>query len=216
MGLLSSIANLASGGILGGITGLIGSAVSSYSKYKLTKLNYQHQVDMERIKQDTMRVSAETGIQIQQAKTQGQVELANIEARKASYEQSNKDLFNVSYMQYLPKFFKAIIAMSFAFVDSVKHSVRPFLAYLFTMSIMILAYISYQKDATLFYVSGDKIVITILYLTTTAITWWYSDRSIEKHIVRLFDQQNHPVGQWYEDKQAETNLSKNGQKKGVK
>jgi len=206
MGLLASIANLASGGILGGITGLIGSAVSSYSKYKMTKLNYQHQVDMEQMRQETMRVSAQTGIQIQQAKTKGQVELANIEARKASYEQASKDLFNVSYMQYLPKFFKALIAMSFAFVDSVKHSVRPFLAYLFTTALLVLAYISYQKDANLFYVSGDKIVMTILYLTTAAVTWWYSDRSIERHIVKLFEQQNHPVGQWYEDKQAEAKL----------
>jgi hypothetical protein len=188
-------------GVIGTLTGLIGNAITSYVNYKHQKLKNDHDIKMAELDQQAIRLEAEMNVKIENAKTEGQILLAEMDAVKQSYKSLEQSLFEKSYMQKLwdwpyTKWLAALISYLFASVDYLKHMIRPVLTiYLIGAStwITIICYkllqltmgdaVTVQDAYNLFHM----IVMTLIYLCTSTVSWWFSDRRSAKFIARLND-----------------------------
>ena len=109
MDILSSFSNLLTGGLAGGITGIIGSATSAFANYKMKKLEYEQEVKMKKLEMDAMKVQ----IEVAKAKVEGMINLAEQETLKESYKSLNKAYFKSSYFESLPNWSKPLIPILF-------------------------------------------------------------------------------------------------------
>jgi hypothetical protein len=188
-------------GVIGTITGLIGNAVTSYVNYKHQKLKNDHDVAMSKLDQEAIKLEAEMNVKIERSKTEGQIMLAEVDALKESYKTLEQSLFEQSYMQKLwdwpyTRWLAALISYLFASVDYMKHMIRPALTiYLIGASTWITVICHRLLQLTM----GDSmtvtdtydlfkvIVMTLIYLTTSTVSWWFSDRRSAKFLMRLQD-----------------------------
>lgn len=202
--------NLASGGLLGGITGLVGTIWSGYNKRKTVELemkdrNRQRQHDVAMVTAESNAVIAETRAQIEvtSARVAGAVELAETEAFAESLEAGQARVFDKSYMDRLfgvegwLKFLAipagVLLAAFFGVIDLVKGVARPGITfYLLGISTWItvkawqlLGRIDQAQitAAMATNIIADAIAV-IFYLTVTAVTWWFGDRMAAKGMAK--------------------------------
>lgn len=186
----------------GGLTGLIGNVLTSFTNFKMQKLKNQHEEKMSELDMQTIRLEAEMNVKVTQAETEGKISLADMEALKTSLEDAQKPLFQASYMDKLMKspwtaWIGAILSFLFGIVDFLKHLARPALTYyLMGVStwITIIAYQTVEKatgasplDLVKSLELFDKITTTMIYLTVSCVSWWFADRRIAKFLMRLED-----------------------------
>jgi len=186
----------------GGLTGLIGNALTSFTNFRMQKLKNQHEEKMSELDMQTIRLEAEMQVKVTTAETEGKISLAEVDALKASYAQAGKPLFERSYMDKLMKspwtaWIGAILSFLFGFVDFLKGAARPVLTYyLMGVStwITIIAYQTVEKatgasplDLVKSLELFDKITTTMIYLTVSCVSWWFADRRIAKFLMRLED-----------------------------
>lgn len=197
MGFLATLGNLFSGGIFGSITGLIGSYFTNKNKLELTKMQFTHQENMVDKQIDLLKAKAQAGVQIAEEQTKGQQAVADIKARTITYQQASKQLFDKSYMQYLPKWVQSIIAFMFSQVDVMRAIVRPLLAIIYTAIFLYIALENYVNNPASFLASSVIILDFIFYIVATIISWYYADRSFAKHIDRFLVNPNIDTS-WHE------------------
>jgi hypothetical protein len=188
--------------ILGGLTGLVGSVVTSIMNYKTMKEKNAHEIAVIAAQTAAMKAEAEANIQVTKAQIEGAVELANAQAYMASQTAGNEALFGenwvdkllgtTGWLSYLAGPVACIVAFLFGFVDWFRGLMRPLMtAYLVGMSsyITYLAWQIVQKygqgmthtEATAIY---QSVVEVILYLTVSCVTWWFGDRTMSKYIMQ--------------------------------
>lgn len=183
MDILSSFSNLLTGGLAGGITGIIGSATSAFANYKMKKLEYEQEVKMKKLEMDAMKVQ----IEVAKAKVEGMINLAEQETLKESYKSLNKAYFKSSYFDSLPNWSKPLIAILFAFLDVIRGIVRPSITIYILALITWVGHTTYKSNPTAFATSASLLVEIILYLAVTIISWWFSDRSIQKFLFQRIE-----------------------------
>ncbi len=195
------IAGLLSSGVFGALTGLVGSAVTAWTNYKMQKLKNDHELAMVEAETKSMVAEAQAQIQVTKAKVEGEERVAEMEALKASYGELSKDTFKESYMKYVAEsrwtrwWAPALIGILFAFVDVMRRAARPALTYylvgattwLTVMVWRLLAQSGSPIDSTAAQELLGQLVVTILYLTVSAVTWWFCDRRLAKFLMRLND-----------------------------
>ena len=182
MDIATAITNILTGGVAGGITGIIGSISSAIVNYKMKKLEYEHQEKLKQLELESKRID----IELSKAKISGQLELAEQETLKESYKELLKSYFTPFYYESLPDWMKVIIAFLFALLDFIRGITRPLLTFLLLLLAFWIGYNTYQADPNSFTTSATVFVTAIVYLTTTAVAWWYSDRKIEKFLLSQF------------------------------
>jgi len=123
-------------------------------------------------------------IEVAKAQIEGQLDLGEQEVLKESYKELNKTYFTPSYFDSLPDWTKPIIAIMFAVLDFIRGVIRPALTIFIIGLVFWLGYSTYQANPKAFVASASIIVEVILYLTVTVITWWFSDRKIEKYLIQ--------------------------------
>jgi len=195
-------ANILTSIIGGGLTGLIGNALTSFTNFKMQKLKNQHEEKMSELDMQTIRLEAEMNVKVTQAETEGKIALADMEVLKTSIAESQKPLFQESYMNKLMKspwtaWIRAILSFLFGVVDFLKHLARPALTYyLMGVStwITIVAWQTLQKtsettplETAQAYDLFDKIITIMVYLTVSCVSWWFADRRTAKFLMRLED-----------------------------
>ena len=171
MSILGSITDIFTGGLAGGITGIIGSIGSAFMNYKMKKLEYQHEIDM-----GNMR------IKIANSKVQGEVEKSEAEARKESYKEISNTFFKASYFKELPSWTRPVVAIMFALLDFIRGIIRPLLTIYLSALVFWIGYNTYLADNTAFTSSAKELVTIVLYLAVMTYSWWFCDRKIEKFI----------------------------------
>jgi len=189
--------------ILGGVTGLIGNAITSYTKYKTTKMDNEHKQSMVKLETSAMIEEARMQIQVTKARIEGEVELADAAAFDTSQKVGSKQLFSEKWIDMIMEagdskwsgwFFKLLgllIAAGFAFVDWLNGFMRPGLTvYLMGTSsyITFLAWtimkangiesLSVEQAVGIF----TQVTSTIIYLAVSAVTWWFGDRTMSKFL----------------------------------
>lgn len=188
--------------ILGGVTGLVGSVVTSIMNYKTMKVKNEHELAMIQAQTAAMRAEAEAQIQVTKAQIEGAIELADAQSYMASQRAGNEALFGenwvdkllgtTGWLSWIAGPVACLVAFLFGFVDWFRGLMRPLLtSYLVVMS----SYITYlawnivqtygqgmsAADATSIYRS---VIEVILYLTVSCVTWWFGDRTMTKFIMK--------------------------------
>ncbi len=199
--------------ILGGITGILGNCLTSWFKFKNIKLELTHKEKMVDLETKAMIEEAKAQIQVTQARIEGEVELADAEAFQTSQKVGSQKLFHEKWIDMLMEAGKAkyygwilqliggMIAAAFAFVDLMNTAMRPTLtAYLMGCSTYI-TYMAWKIMQTNgLDITADQAVAlfgqvtsTMIYLTVSAVTWWFGDRSMSKFLQKRADKKNNQI-----------------------
>ncbi len=189
--------------ILGGVTGLIGNAFTTWFKYKNAKMEYAHEEKMVNLETQAMIQEAQMNIQVTKSRIEGEIELADAAAFTTSQKVGQKQLFNEKWIAMIREagerkwtgwFFRLLgtgIAAAFAFVDWLNAAMRPALTlYLVAGSsyITYLAWTIMQKAGleTMTAIQAvaifSQVTSTMIYLAVSAVTWWFGDRTMSKFL----------------------------------
>lgn len=187
-------------GVLGTVTGLIGTGITTIAGYFTQKLKNKHDIAMGKLDIKTIKVEADASIKVTKAKVEGEVELAEVDAMKTSYSMLSQDLFDKSYMQYIMSkgwlaWVAVPIVLMFALVDFLKHLARPALTYYLVGATTWITILSWKlMTMSGVTITGDQaydlfqiVAMTVIYLTASCVSWWFGDRRIAKFINRLAD-----------------------------
>lgn len=190
--------------ILGGVTGLLGNALTSWFKFKNAKLDREHEQKMVKLETDAMIQEAKMQIQVTQARIEGEIQLADAAAFDTSQKVGSKQLFSEKWIAMIQeagnksKWFGWVftllgtgIAAGFALVDWLNGFMRPGLTIYLTAASTYITWLAWTilKQNGIEALSTDQAVgiftqvtSTIIYLTVSAITWWYGDRTMSKFL----------------------------------
>jgi hypothetical protein len=184
--------------LLGTLTGLLGNFLTTWSSLKLEKMKNDHELAKMKEERETIRAEAEANIKITEAVTEGQIQLAETDAFKESLKGADKQLFDISYMPYLMKskwtsWMGALLMFMFATIDVIVHSVRPFVTYYMIGAstwLTILCYKLVNMTGALFTAAQafdlfNMVINTMLYLTSSAVGWWFADRQTAKNFKKI-------------------------------
>lgn len=208
--MIEMLGDLATGGVLGGITGLIGTVWSSYNKRKLAALEMEdrdkqrrHDVDMVKAESDATIAESKAQIEVVSARVSGAVEIAETEAFTSSLEAGQAMVFDESYMERLFEVkgwlrfvsipVAVLLSVFFGVLDLVKGFARPGITFYL---LGISTWITIKAWSLLDKINQSQITATmatniisdaigiIFYLTVTSVTWWFGDRMAAKGMAK--------------------------------
>lgn len=189
--------------LLGGVTGLIGNAFTTWFKYKDRKMQCAHEKDMAKIELDAMIKEAQMQIKVTQSRIEGEIELADAAAYKESLKSGREKLFSDKWIDMIMaagkdkwwgsicKLVGLFIASGFAFLDWLRSFMRPAMTlYLMgaTTWVTMLAWkiMENAQGGAIDVVTAmgilEQVISTIIYLTVSAVTWWFGDRTMSKFL----------------------------------
>ncbi len=185
-------------GIAGVLSGLIGSIVTSITNYKTQKLKNEHDIAMAKIEKEAMIAEAEMGIKVTEAKVQGELAKADAEIFKESIAKGNEKIIAGGTIEKLlegkyTKWAGTLLIFILGNVEALRGAMRPLLTiYLVGIS----SWITYSAIQLLNAQSGaltaamataifGDVTGIILYLTASAIAWWFGNRGIEKYMQNM-------------------------------
>ena len=198
--------------ILGGITGLLGNAISSFVNYKTMKLKNEHERDMVKIETEAMKAEAEMQIQVTKAEIEGEIELADVKAYSDSQTVGNQKMFSEQWIdklfsiqgwvKYIAIPFGVIIAVLFAFVDFLRGFMRPGLTMYLTGMTTVITWMAWKiiqsngmemtaSEAVAIY---NQVISIVIYLTVSCVTWWFGDRRTAKFLQSINKNGNNKEG----------------------
>ena len=189
--------------ILGGVTGLLGNALTAWNNYKTQKLKNEHDQRMYDFKIKEIAAQTDAAIKITEAKVAGAVELADSDAYTESQKQGNKALFGDSWIQklldmegwlkYITVPIATFLATLLGIVDVLKGLMRPGLTIYLTGITTWLTWKAYgimmMAGATIPAAQAfelyKEVTSIVIYLTVSCITWWFGDRRMAKFLMRM-------------------------------
>jgi len=178
--------------LTGGLSGLLGTALSSVMTYFGDKQKNAHELAM-------IAAQTDATVAIADAKVKGEIVTAEMKAFDTSQVQGNQNLFDKSYMKYLTeggwlarKMVAPLIMWAFGGIDVLKGFIRP------GLTLYLVGLTSYITFVAMTVLSAEKALLThdqayaivvtsidlVFYLTTTAVMWWFGERVKEKHANR--------------------------------
>jgi len=199
--------------ILGGLTGLIGNAFTTWFKYKNAKLEYEHKEKMVSLETQAMIQEAQMQIQVTKARIEGEVELADAAAFSVSQKVGSEKLFHEKWIDMLMQagkgkwygfifsLFGSIIALFFSVVDWLNAMMRPSLTLYLVGASSYITYLAWQIMQTHgINITSDQAVAifnqvtsTMIYLSVSAVTWWFGDRTMSKFLQKQGASNRKPV-----------------------
>lgn len=196
--------------ILGGLTGLIGSAVTSIFNFKTEKLRGEIKIETIKAETNAMIEEAKANIAITRAQIEGEIEVADSNVYLQSQKEGNKTLFDnkwidkllsiEGYWRFVTVPTAVLVSMCFGFVDFLRGLMRPLLTIYLTGLATWVTWKSYEllmltksamtaTEAVDIFTDATSIV---MYLTTTVICWWFGSRQMAKAIMHMDKADNKP------------------------
>jgi hypothetical protein len=155
-------------------------------------LNNEHEIEKIRANSEAMKLEAEANIKIAEAKTAGEIQVAELDVFKKSIESGDKDLVKEGYIDKLFTIrwlapLGAFLVLLMGFVDTLRNFIRPGVTLYMLGATTWLAYLSYSAmDKTLSnaQLAGvfEMLVQSVIYITVTCVSWWFGDRQLYKMI----------------------------------
>lgn len=196
--------------LFGGLTGLLGTIWSTYNQRKNKELELAdrdkqraHDVAMVKAESEAMVAEAEADIKVTRARVAGEVEVAEVAAFGESQKAGHVRIFDSGYMgrlfdatgwaRWFTIPFGVLLAVFFGLADACKSMARPSItAYLLGVSTWITVKAwrlldTMNASALTPAMAGGIVSDTInivLYLTVTAVTWWFGDRMASKGLAK--------------------------------
>lgn len=177
--ILGLIGTAASGGLFGGITGLIGAGTQMYFEYKTAQL---------RIEEAKIKNAHE--LAVMSAEWAGRERVAQVEATGAEAVADANALAASFKME--PEMYSAGQKLSptqrwvFVVLDAIRGLIRPGLTlYLAAVTTYILWLVQQRLSVAVLTASEAldvwrMVVSTVMYLTTTCVLWWFGTRNKAK------------------------------------
>ena len=202
--------------ILGGVTGLIGSALKAIFNFKTEKLRGEIKIKTIEAETGAMIEEAKANIAITRAQVEGEIEIADSNAFMASQKEGNKALFGnkwidklleiEGYWRFIAYPVAVLVSFMFGFVDFLRGLMRPLLTIYLTGLATWVTYKSYMllsltksamttSEALAIFTDSTSIV---MYLTTTVICWWFGSRQMAKAIMHMDKADKKPVKDDYD------------------
>lgn len=153
--------DLIAGVLSGGVTGLLGTVISGGMKFFENKQKHAFELaimDKEMVQMDK---EAEIARDIKEMDMEGKESQAAWKALESSYKESTTRMSTGDSGWLIA-------------VDVVRGMMRPFI----TVSMLMLMAIVYFTLATP--PEQAKIIVTILYIATTCVLWWFGTRNMSK------------------------------------
>lgn len=176
MSILDSILSVVSGGA----TGLIGTAVQSIYQYKtrqldidLEKTKAANEIEKQKLDIEMQKQEWASRTQIAQVTTQGEVDKADAAALVASYDMEPQQYSEKSLLTHGQEWIMVLL-------DALRGIIRPGLTIYLCV---VVSLIYFQTRGLIDTNQGDafalleKLVNTILYVTTSVILWWFGSRN---------------------------------------
>lgn len=196
--------------ILGMATGLIGNIVGGIFKFKTAKLQKEiqaaqntHEIAMVKAESDAMIAEAKANIAITRAQVEGAIDLEDARAFVEAQKEGNKQMFSHKWIDMLMNVqgkwqlitlpIAMLISILFALTDFIRGLIRPALTiYLcgVTTWVTMMAWDIMQKHgieltATQALATFGEVTGVVTYLTISAVTFWFGDRSMNKFLTEL-------------------------------
>jgi len=188
--------------ILGGVTGLVGNAFTTWFKFKNAKMEYTHKENMVTLETQAMIQQAQMQIDITKEKVKGKIELADSESFKTSQTVGSQKLFHENWIDmimesgktpwtgWIFKMFGTFIAVLFSFVDWLNAMMRPALTIYLIGAASVITHLAWKiMKADGLDLTADQAVSifnqvtsTMIYLAVSAVTWWFGDRTMSKYL----------------------------------
>lgn len=197
-------------GLLGTLTGILGNAIGAFFKFKQAKLDIEntklknaHEVEMIKAQTEAMVTEAKANIKITQAQVEGAIEIEDSKAFLEAQKQGNKNLFDNKWVDGLLKTegwwkiitlpLASIISFLFGMVDFIRGLVRPALTIYLCGATSYITYMAWEimnmngmaLTATQATAIFSDVTSVVLYLTVSAVTFWFGDRQMSKSIMQL-------------------------------
>ena len=155
----------------GGVTGLVGSAITAFTEVKREGMRFKHNEAMAQLALDTTKAEAEGKFKVIDREVEGRVAVGELQALQASYA-ADKATYSTSDT---PSWVRALLGL----VDVLRGSVRPVITYYFTVFISIAFFKFYTSAISTVAVEDilGRIVTVVLYVGTTCILWWFGTRN---------------------------------------
>jgi len=190
--------------ILGGVTGLIGNAFTTWFKYKNAKMEYTHKEKMVSLETQAMIQESQMQIEVTKSRIEGEIELADAAAFTTSQKVGSEKLFHEKWIDmimeagrqskwtgWIYKILGTLIAVAFAFVDWLNTLMRPALTMYLVVATTYITFITY----TILKSTGSGVLTSyqavelftlvvnaVIYLTVSSVTWWFGDRTMSKYL----------------------------------
>jgi len=190
--------------ILGGVTGLIGNAFTTWFKYKNAKMEHAHKEKMVSLETSAMIQESQMQIQVTKSRIEGEIELADAAAFQTSQKVGSEKLFHEKWIDmimeagkqskwtgWIYKILGTLIAAAFAFVDWLNAAMRPTLTLYLVAGSSYITYLAWQimQSAGLDTMTAvqavgifTQVTSTMIYLAVSAVTWWFGDRTMSKFL----------------------------------
>jgi Flp pilus assembly protein TadB len=164
--------------VSGATSGVVGSSIGAIVGYFTEKEKNRTSIELAKIGIENKNIDQN---------------IAEVDRHASAIHDEMQDrLFKSEYMQHLldgsgkySALFVSLTCMAFAVIDVIKASVRPTVTYL---SISYLGYLVYMFNGDItgyLQAKPEVIVMSVIYLVTTIVTWWFSDRRIAKNVNRI-------------------------------
>jgi hypothetical protein len=198
--------------ILGGVTGLIGNAFTTWFKYKNAKMEHAHKEKMVSLETSAMIQEAQMQIEVTKSRIEGEIELADAAAFQTSQKVGSKQLFHEKWIDmimeagkqskwtgWIYKILGTMIASAFAFVDWLNAAMRPTLTIYLVAGSSYITYLAWQimQSAGLDTMTAaqavgifSQVTSTMIYLAVSSVTWWFGDRTMSKYLQQQGAKQN--------------------------
>jgi len=159
----------------GGLTGIVGSAITAFSEIKKQKMLFQHEEKMEELSIQALKMETEANLKLVEVETEGKITIADATTLAESYK---ADMATYSQEAQKGKVTSFLLVM----VDVLRGLIRPLITFYFTVLISILFFRFYSLYSRLEDLSKsaeilDNVVLVILYVGTTCILWWFGTRN---------------------------------------
>ena len=177
--MLETILSIVGSSFGGGLLGVFGTFMKAKAEYKNKKLDYAHDQAMHRNSMEEMRLENELRVEEIELQNEGKLSLANVERARAQ-DIADGNLREASYDNDRATYGNV-------FIDGIRGMMRPVIT---TYLLILMTYIAYQINTivggiealpmTEVWALYHELIIAIVFLTTTAITWWFGTRPTQK------------------------------------
>nr|BDD45968.1 hypothetical protein 14 [bacterium] len=186
--------------ITGGGLGFLGTVATGVLEYFKRKQDLAHELAIIKAESDAVIQEAEANIKVVRAEVEGKIEVAEAAAFDTSQAVGNASVFKESYMEKMFNrggwwlWWGMTLCFFMGMVDVLRAACRPALTIYHVIATTWIASLAYQVmtgkgltiEATYAQDLFSNIILTVLFLTTTSVTWWFGDRRIGKVLEKIY------------------------------
>lgn len=179
--LLGGLASAASGGLFG----IFGTGIKMWAQHKAEEAKRQFELAMRKADREEMQLEHDLQMKTIEAQTERDVAVAN-QQRLSLETQVAGDIAVAETKVWQESYGNDKATYGGGFVDGVRGMMRPVITLYFAVLMSVLTYQLIKLNGGAFVNATEaqamlkEIINAIIFLTTTAVTWWFGSRPVKR------------------------------------